>query len=251
MTPDTKLTTKRLYGRAERLALVAGALIMLSIVAASGIIAIRTEKGLGDAAHAQQARALTVDLFQTVTTSESSQRGFLLTQRPDYLDAYTHASAHVSGLLARLEQSLPGEPVLPRWHAAIEDKMHELAETVSLTQAGQRDAALARVLTDRGKQDMDSIRAIFIDLSGREQVAITRELDASRWGTRLLVVVDATAFLLMVVLVYFVSNRLRATVGQLRDSEHALLDANLELEAGRDRLGGGRCRTHRRTHQRQ
>ena len=236
MTPNQKLTTKRLYGRTERLALVAGALIMLSIVAASGIIAIRTEKGLGDAAHAQAARALTVDLFQTVTTSESGQRGYLLTQRSDYLDAYTHASSRVPMLLTSIEQTLPGEPALPRWHAAIADKMHELAETVKLTAAGQHDAALALVLTDRGKQDMDTIRAVFTDLADREQVAITRDLNASRWGTRLLVVVDATAFLLMVLLVYFVSNSLRATVQQLRQSEEALLDANLELEAGRDRL---------------
>jgi signal transduction histidine kinase len=83
---------------------------------------------------------------------------------------------------------------------------------------------------------MDTIRAVFTDLADREQVAITRDLNASRWGTRLLVVVDATAFLLMVLLVYFVSNSLRATVQQLRQSEEALLDANLELEAGRDRL---------------
>ena len=236
MTTNTKLATKRLYGRTERLALIAGALIMLSIVAASGIIAVRTEKGLGDAARAQGARALTVDLFQSITTSESSQRGYLLTQRSEYLDTYSHASGRVPELLGRIEQMLPGEAVLPRWRAAIEDKMRELAATVKLTASGQHDAALALVQTDRGKQDMDTIRAVFTDLAYREQVAITRDLDASRWGTRLLVVVDATAFLLMVLLVYLVSNSLRATVQQLRQSEEALLDANLELEAGRDRL---------------
>jgi signal transduction histidine kinase len=232
MTPSTK----RLYGRAERLALAAGALIMLGIVAASAFIAVRTERVLGDAAHAQAARALTVDLMQMVTTSESGQRGYLLTRRSDYLDAYTHASGRVSALLVAIEKALPGDPDLPRWHAALDDKMHELAQTVALTAAGQNDAALALVQTDRGKQDMDTIRAIFADLAAREQVAITSDLNASRAGTRLLVAVDAGAFLLLVVLVYFVSNSLRGTVGHLRQSEAALLDANLELEAGRDRL---------------
>jgi CHASE3 domain sensor protein len=236
MTTDKHLTTKRLYGGAERLALAAGALIMLGIVAASGVIAVRTEKGLRDAGHAQAARALTVELLQAVTTSESGQRGYLLTQKEDYLEAYTHASGRVPLLVTSIEQVLPGEAVLPRWRAAIEDKMGELAKTIQLTRSGKRDEALALVQTDRGKQDMDIIRAVFDDLARREQDTITRDLDASRAGTRLLVVVDSAAFLLMVLLVFFVSNSLRATVQQLRGSEEALLDANLELEAGRDRL---------------
>jgi signal transduction histidine kinase len=236
MTPDDTRTTKRLYGRAERLALAAGALIMLGIVVASVVLAVRTENFLGDAAHAQRARALTVDLFQSVTTSESGQRGYLLTQRNDYLDAYSHASARVASLLDSLEQTIPGDPALPRWHAAIADKMHELGRTVELTGAGQHDAALAQVLTGRGKQDMDTIRDVFNDLAAREQDAITRGLDASRFGARLLVAFDVTAFLLMVLLVYFAISNLRTTMGQLRDSEEALLDANLKLEAGRDRL---------------
>ena len=236
MTPVTTRTKQRLYGRAERLALAAGALIMLGIVVASVVLAVRTEKSLGEAARAQRARAITVDLFQSVTTSESGQRGYLLTQRSDYLDAYTQASAHVVSLLASLEHTLPDDPALPRWHAAITDKMHELGRTVELTAAGQHDAALALVLTDRGKQDMDTIRHVFDDLAAREQVAITRGLDASRLGARLLVAFDATAFLVMVLLVYFAISSLRTTMGQLRDSEEALLDANLELEAGRDRL---------------
>jgi signal transduction histidine kinase len=236
MTPDNKLTTKRLYGRAERLAFAAGALIMLGIVVASVVLATRTEKSLGDAAHAQAARAITVDLFQTVSTSESSQRGYLLTQRSDYLETYTHASARVAALIAALEHTLPGDAALPAWHAAIEDKMSELAKTVMLTSAGQHDAALALVLTDRGKNDMDTIRAIFTDLAKREQVAITSDLDASRLGARLLVIFDVFAFLLMVLLVYFVTSSLRATMRQLQNSEEALLGANMALEAGRDRL---------------
>jgi signal transduction histidine kinase len=139
-------------------------------------------------------------------------------------------------LLDSLEHILPGDAALPGWRAAIQDKMHELARTLDLARAGQHDAALAVLRTDRGKHDMDTIRAVFTDLAHREQVAITSDLDASRGGTRLLVAVDVGAFALMVLLVVFVSNSLRASIGQLRQSEEALLDANLALEAGRDRL---------------
>jgi signal transduction histidine kinase len=214
-------SAQRLYGRAERLALAAGALIMLSIVASSILIAIRTERVLGDAAHAQLTRARTVDLLQAILSSETGQRGYLLTQRPEYLDNYSEYAGRVPALLAIVEQALPPGAELARWHEAITDKMNELAATVQ---------------TDRGKKDMDVIRSIYADIAQREQVAITRDLTSGRNGTRLLVGVDASAFILLAFLVYFVSNRLRATVDSLRKSEEALLDANVALEAGRDRL---------------
>ncbi len=230
------LTSRRLYGRAERLALAAGALVLLGIVAASVVIAIRSETELGDAAHAQLTRATTVALMEAVTSSESGQRGFLLTERPEYLDAYTTYSTRVPALLDQLDQALPGDPDVGRWRQEILDKMHELALTVKLEQDGKHAEAVAEVQTDRGKQDMDNARAIFTALAQREQVAITRDLRASRLGTRLLVAIDAGAFIVLALLVYFVSTSLGRSVNRLRQSEEALREANQELASGRDRL---------------
>jgi len=225
-----------LYGRLERLSLAAGALIMLGIVAASAVIAARTDRDLGDAAHAQLSRATTVDLLQSVITAETGQRGFLLTQRPAYLGNYAEAAKRVPVLLDQIDALAPGDPDLPPWRTAIEEKMAELAKTVQLASDGHMADAIALVQTDRGKQDMDTARAIFGRLAAREQLAITTDLDSSRAGTRLLVIVDAVAFILLVLLAMFVSNSLRGTVQKLRESEENLQTANRELESGRERL---------------
>ena len=225
-----------LYGRGERLALAAGGLIMLGIVGMSGLIAARSDVDLAAAARAQAARAITVDLMQAVVSAESGQRGFLLTQRREYLKPYDDAIRRVPSLLGQLDQALPNDPDLPRWHATIQDKMAELAETVRLALAGERDQALALVQSDRGKRDMDTAQDIARNLAERERQTMATHLHSSQLGTRLLVVVDAVAFLLVVLLAYVVSRSLRGTVGELRKSQEALQTANLELEAGRDRL---------------
>jgi signal transduction histidine kinase len=239
--PQTKLSADRgagfgLYGRFERFAMAAGALIMLVIVAASAVIATRTDSDMADAEHAQAARAITVDLLLAVTSAETGQRGYLLTRRQAYRDAYDQAERQVPALLHALEQTLKGDPDLPGWRSTIEAKMAELAETVRLEQSGRHDEALALVQTDRGKQAMDQARDIAARLAVRQRDAIVSDLHRSQAGTRMLVAVDAGAFGLLVLLVYFVSKNLRASIERIRQSEEALRAANLELEAGRDRL---------------
>jgi len=225
-----------LYGRLERFALAAGALIMLVIVAASAIIATRTDSDMADAEHAQAARAITVDLLLAVTSAETGQRGYLLTQRPEYRDAYDQAMLQVPTLLHQLDQVMARDPDLPAWRAIIEAKMAELAQTIRLEQSGRHAEALTLVQTDRGKHAMDQARDIAARLAARERSAIVADLHRSQAGTRLLVAVDAGAFMLLILLVYLVSNSLRASIRRISQSEEALRTANLELEAGRDRL---------------
>jgi len=228
--------SRGLYGRVERLALVVGALTMLGIVAASVVIAARSDVDMADAEHAQTTRSITVDLLQAVTSAETGQRGYLLTGRAEYRADYDEAASRVPGLLQDLDRALPRDPDLPAWRSTINDKMAELAETVRLEESGRQADALALVLTDRGKHSMDTARAVAAKLAARERLAIVSDLHRSQNGTRLLVAVDSGAFLVLVLLVYFVSSSLRASIHRLQHSEEALRAANLELAAGRDRL---------------
>ena len=92
MQPDPQPATDSLYGRLERLAFAAGAIIMLGIVAASAWLSINNESRLNDAAQTQETRARTVDLLQAVTSAETGQRGFLLTGKASYLTPYRQAA---------------------------------------------------------------------------------------------------------------------------------------------------------------
>ena len=225
-----------LYGRRERLALGAGALILLGIVVMSVLIAARTGTDLTAAANVASARALTAEVLQAVISAETGQRGYLLTRRREYLQPYDDAVARLPGQLDRLDASLGADPRLPRWRTLISSKLAELGQTVRLEDAGRHDDAIAVVQSGRGRSDMTAIRAVAAGLQATQDHAVAAQLHRSRAGTRLLVAVDAIALLQLVVLTALVSRSLRSTVRALRQSGRELARANAALQAGSDRL---------------
>ena len=252
--PDTQATRELLghqgiarvtgaYGQVERAALVAAAVIMLGIVAASAWLSIDNEAHLGDAAATQQIRARTVDLLQSVTMAETGQRGFLLTGKERYLAPYSKAAAQVPLMLAKLGEAIGRDAIFPPLKAAIAEEMAELAQTVALTQQGRRDEALAVVESDRGQALMEEIRDIAARLTERQRQALVQDLSASQHGARALVVADTLAFVLLSLLTVFVTSSVNRNVDSLRraraaleSSNAALADANATLRQGSDRL---------------
>ena len=231
------------YGQVERAALVAAAIIMLGIVAASVWLSINNETRLGDAASTQVIRARTVDLLEAVTSAETGQRGYLLTGKAFYLDPYRQAAATAPKLLADLGTAMAGDPVFPKLKAAVDEKLAELARTVALTRDGRRDEALAIVESDRGQNLMDAIRVISAGLTERQRQALVQDLDASQRGARAVVVVDTIALVLLALLTVFVTGSANRNVASLRraraaleTSNAALGQANAALQEGRDSL---------------
>ena len=237
--PDTQRGIARLigaYGQVERAALVAAALIMLGIVAASAWLSIVNEERLNDAAATQEIRARTVDLLQSVTDAETGQRGYLLTGKDHYLSPYVRAAAQTPAMLAKLGSAMGADAMFPPLKAAIDEKMTELAQTVALTQAGRRDEALAIVESDRGQALMDTVRTISAQLTDRQRQALIQDLRASQHGARALVVVDTVAFVLLTLLTVFVTSGASRNIASLRRARAELETANAALREGSDRL---------------
>ncbi len=225
-----------LQGRLERLAMAAGALIMIAIVGVSILIAQRTSADAADLKRSLLVRSEIHGLMNAVTNAETGQRGYLLTGRPTYLVPYTEAVRQVPDLLANLDRALGAIPDMQRWRAVVQAKMAELAETVRLEQAGRHDDAIALVKTDRGRLDMVEAREISGRLVSRQAVTVAEDLAHSEAGARLLVIVDAVALVQLLLLAGFVASSLRGSITALNTSRREVLAANIELQAGRDRL---------------
>ncbi len=226
----------RLYRRPERLALAIGALVMLGIVAASVLIAIRTDKDLGDAARSQAIRAITVDLLNEVTQAETGQRGYLLTGKTDYLAPYNEAVDRIPKLIAQLSGLIPDNARIAEWRISIGDKLAELAQTLQLAQSGRRTDALAVVDTDRGKHAMDAVKSLSEQLAAQQRESLKQDLARSQLGARILVAVDTFAFVMLALLVLFVGRGAGRSLLSLAATQASLRDANLELAAGQQRL---------------
>jgi CHASE3 domain sensor protein len=112
-------------------------------------------------------------VLKDMTDMETSQRGYLLTGNPAYLQPYTEAKGRIgtdfvslrTGLARRTqrEQSLES-----RLEALARSKQAEIERSISLRQQGYRRRSFMLVDTNEGKDYMDEIRRIVSSLSAAE-----------------------------------------------------------------------------------
>jgi CHASE3 domain sensor protein len=112
-------------------------------------------------------------VLKDMTDMETSQRGYLLTGNPAYLQPYTEAKGRIGTDFVSLRTGLASptqrEPSLEsRLEALAGSKQAEIERSISLRQQGYRHRAFMLVDTNEGKDYMDEIRRIVSSLSAAE-----------------------------------------------------------------------------------
>ncbi len=152
--------------------ILAGYGVVLVVVGAVGIVAYRaTTELIGSAslvAHSHKVKEGIADLLSTVKDAETGQRGFVLTGEERYLEPYTNAIREIDRKVQDLRDLTADRPVqqreIDKLQPLIAGKLAELAETVSLRRSKGQSAALAVVLSDRGKNVMDEARQVLSEM---------------------------------------------------------------------------------------
>ena len=112
-------------------------------------------------------------MLSTLKDAETGQRGYLLTGRESYLEPFETGKQALGPEIAAARSLVADDPAqrhrLESLIALANVKMQELAQTVDLRRAGQADAAMALVLSDRGKDTMDRIRALSEEMQSEER----------------------------------------------------------------------------------
>ena len=228
---------RQLFGRQEKLAFAAGALIMLGIVGASGWLSVRAARDLNLGAHTLDIRISSVELMRTVTTAEAGQRAYLLKGQPSALAAYTSAAAQVPPLVRLLSGEVAGDPDFPIWRDLIEHRVAELARTMRLARDGHRDDAMRIAQSDPGESSIERTLIINRRMADRQRAALAVGIERSRRRAMSAVGVDAAAFVLLLTLGIGVANGARRFVQELRRvQQEAMQAATDELVASEVRL---------------
>jgi len=143
------------------LALVLGFFVLSGMIAFRNIEVLRTNSER--IWHTHNVLMALDELLSTAQDAETGQRGYLLTGNDRYLEPYQNA---VSALGSRVEEvaaltrdNPTQQANLGPLHRHIDAKLAELAQTVDLRRRGETQAALAIVATNRGKIEMDAVRA--------------------------------------------------------------------------------------------
>lgn len=211
----------------------------LALLAAVAMVVIsegaylQSVKALGDLAAIGAAHGDIQRLQQSVLAAEAGQRGYLLTNRHEYLVPYDEALNDIGESFQRLDlyyaATATAAPELAPLRALTEAKLSELAVAIRLHDAGNSAASTDIVLSAANKQQMDAIRARSTELlavqarqaeAGREALHAT--LLGRRVGMALLTAVSLLALYLF----------LRRTE-ELKQQEVRL---NNVVQAERDRL---------------
>jgi signal transduction histidine kinase/CheY-like chemotaxis protein/CHASE3 domain sensor protein len=213
-----------------------GLLLVVLFFLISGTIAYRNVTILRDndaqIRHSHEVIIALDDILSTVQDAETGQRGYLLTGRDQYLAPYSEAVARVGAKLDTIaaltrDNAIQQARIAPlRRHVTA--KLAELKQTIDLRQRQGAAAALAVVNADRGKVEMDAVRAQ-LDLMQEEEARLrTQRLDemANAYQTARLTGLLATLVGVFLTLV----------IGELLRRSIKARERQQWLEAGKGRL---------------
>ncbi|HKG77643.1 MAG TPA: CHASE3 domain-containing protein [Beijerinckiaceae bacterium] len=184
--------------------LALGFTIMAAISAASVWLVDRVEMDAKWVTHTLAVENQLRSIVQYIRRAESGQRSYLLTASPEDLETYRTGVASVEAALDGVRALIVDNPIQQQALAALEpdvrQRLDDLAETIRLFDAGDRDGAVARVRTGRGRDFAESIIAQVARMQDTErQLYETRSQDFRR-TTRWLLAITLFGALLVVLL---------------------------------------------------
>jgi len=198
------------------------------------------DASLASASDSRQIQVFNGAVLDRLRDAETSQRGFLLTQKLEYLKTYTAALNQLPADMGELEklvgrQSDQHERV-GRLQSLIAVKLAELQKTIELSRSQGSAAALALVKTDQGQRAMDDIRRVSQEIENAEnarRLAARSEFRAKAQRVRF---VTLTGAFVLAMLVGIGGAALRSADRQLRQLIAQLDDSKRSVEQARDLL---------------
>jgi methyl-accepting chemotaxis protein len=178
---------------------------------------------------------------------ETGQRGYLLTDNPEYLQPYNDAKGRIESNFSNLRAGLAkrtqtDQSLEPQLVTLAKSKQAEMERSISLRQQGYRLRSFKLVDTNEGEGYMDEIRRIVSSLSSAESSNFAR-LDGERIATlkhavRVTVVVNLILLLLAACLFGLVRQHVRVLAAEASQSRQELAERDLQLERLSSALSG-------------
>jgi len=160
----------------KRFSVITGFGMLLAILVANSIVVRRQVKVQVDnqawVSHTQQVLLQMSEVEALLTDAETGQRGYLYTGQPSYLAPYSKAVNQVEAQIERLAELTADNPRqqarIPELRSLAQQKLNELAATISLYRSGDVNGAKALVLTNGGLHTMERIRSVIADMQRDE-----------------------------------------------------------------------------------
>jgi signal transduction histidine kinase len=223
----------RVLGTANLILLAVGFALLIAMAIAVTILTQHNRAAFDLATTTRTQLSDITRAVELLDDAETSQRGFLLTEREAYLQPYEAAAAQIRQQLDIVVAETSGLPIADTaqdFRKTGLTKFNELSTTIELYKSDGRGAATEEVLTDRGKGLMDEIRAESKTMTDFLNKELAVRLDDARDTSRLLANAQVGSTGLVLVIAILTGLGLYRNVTALRHAQAALAETNSNLE---------------------
>ena len=224
--------------------LLLGVALSLAILVFSELGFRRLEAANRTMATSLEIQSTLHEILALIVDAETSQRGYLLTSQPDYLDPYRAALPRIDERFKRLNELVRVQSTdeqrerVGQFNNLIGKKLSELESTLALFEKSGRDTAFQLIMTGIGQRTMDQIRASVGIMSGDHSRVVTlgterwtRDVDFARLGMQIM-----TGFTTALLLIVWIL--LRRELLQRDEKRRQLMAEQLRLEIEVERRTG-------------
>ncbi len=163
----------------------------------------------GRVTHTYQVQSTLRLIEKDLVDAETGQRGFLVTNAPNYLEPYDTGRKNFQVHIEELKKLVSDNPTQVSRAEAVQQKAQqkfaELEETINLKKAGKDKEVVALVLSNKGKQIMDDLRANLSTMNQEEERLLGERTKASEQVQLLASVVGWGGFIICVGAGLFIS----------------------------------------------
>ena len=221
-----------LYSWSQPLVLALGFTVLVAVNVASLWLLTRSQSNYEFAVNALDVENQLSTLLLTLRRAESQQRGYLLTEGPEYLAGYQEAAKALPALLDRIREATADNPrqqeYLISLQSPVQARLDELAAVVEARKAGL-GAAVSAMQDGAGRNHIDLARAIVESMMAEEARLLELRTGDSDATTFNLFAVNLVGSLLILVLGTAALLLIRRSLRQ-RDEAHAAIEAaNIDL----------------------
>lgn len=211
------------------------ALFLLSAVGIVSYVSIqRLSKNQEWLNHTHQVLDAIARTVAEINDAERERRGFVLTQDPNYRDAYEISLQTLDSTLQTLKQLIADDPQqqqqVKKLESLIRKRRAILQQSIEQLAQDPTDQTTQITLTHQGKPLQQDIQTILTQMEQKERILLAQRLAATQKSTQYILLIAAVGYVLSFSLILGVYKLLIQQIRRRQQIEETLRQTNDQLE---------------------
>jgi len=207
--------------------------LMLSLLLGIGFVSYRSSTEFihssAEVVHSREIRGSLQRILSLIEELETGQRGYIITGESSFLEPYLRATDKIEDRLMHVKTLIVDEPKLQAHIdiliSLVRSRIAFAAESIDLRRSRGFAAARDLLLSGKGKQEMDQIRALITEMREAEKIQLLEHSNRTKALAQSTIAVAETGSAIAIVIVLVMGTVYRWGLTVRRRTEHALQES--------------------------